>query len=310
MAKSLRPRDWAEFIGQPDAVARLKVMVSAAKQEQRQLDHILLTGPPGLGKTTLAGILAGSMGTELVTVTAPALPKPADLASVLIELAGRILFIDEIHRLSLEVEESIYPAIEDWQIDATLELAGSTWSGRVQLEPFTLIGATTLAGNLSQPLRDRFGEIVQLRLYTEAELCQLLERTAGILKVPIDSAGIALIAQRSRGTARIANRLLARVRDYALHHGIEQIEVEPTEAALILYGTDTLGLDDSARSLLRALADAGQPLGLSTLAQLINEAASTIEQALEPYLLRAGLIVRTARGRVITEAGKRHLATL
>lgn len=310
-AKGIRPYDFSQFIGQTEAVQRLEIMVSAALAEDRTVDHILLTGPPGLGKTTLAGIISNAMGSRLRVITAPALPKPADLAEALIELKAKdCLFIDEIHRLTPEVEESLYPAIEDGEIDASLKLGDEEWKGRVTLEPFTLIGATTRAGGLSAPLRDRFGEIIRLKLYPPEELALIVKRSAGILGISIEPEAVLLIALRSRGTPRIANRLLARAKDYALYRGASAIDRATAKEALTLYGTDALGLDEGSRALLEALAEEPKPVGVNTLALLVNEDAVTVETVIEPYLMRAGLIRRSARGREITKAGRAHLESL
>lgn len=309
-ARKVRPTTWDSFIGQKDTVKRLRVMVDAAKKEGRPLDHILLTGPPGLGKTTLGGIIAGALGSNLYVTTAPAIPTPPDLAAFLI--VGKpldVFIIDEIHRITRQVEETLYPAMEDGVIDTTLDLLGEKWTGRVALNPFTLIGATTIAGSLGQPMRDRFGTVERLEPYGLEDITSIVERTAGLLGVVLMKEAKEEIARRSRGTPRVANRLLARVRDYALSHGVEVIGLGLAIEALELFGADSHGLDYVGRSIVEALARADRPLGVETLAALVHEDKATVE-ALEGHLLRVGLVERTPRGRQITSAGKKYAASM
>jgi Holliday junction DNA helicase RuvB len=294
----LRPLTWPDFVGQLETVGRLQIMVSAAKAQGRALDHILLTGPPGLGKTTLAGIVASSMGTEFHTITSTAIPTPRALGDWLIRTAeGSIRFIDEIHRLSREVSETLLPLMEDFVFDYSDE----TWSGRVTMERFTLIGATTRAGALLAPLRDRFGIIERLKPYSDADLALIVARSARLLDLQLPQSAIDEIARRSRGTPRIANRLVARVRDWSVHHG----GIDDLDLALDTFGADRYGLDETGRLILAALNEQTRPVGMSTLSALVDEDPDTLEP-LEAHLLRVGLIERTPRGRTITSKGRQH----
>ena len=307
---SLRPKRLTEYIGQEKAKENLSVFIDAAKMRQEPLDHVLLHGPPGLGKTTLSGIIANEMGVHIRITSGPAIEKPGDLAALLTNLnENDILFVDEIHRLNRSVEEILYPAMEDFAIDIIIGKGPSANSIRLDLPRFTLIGATTRAGQLSAPLRDRFGVMLRLELYTPEELGQIVTRSAGILGVPIEAAGAAEIARRARGTPRIANRLLRRVRDFAQVRAGGVITQGVADQALTALEVDQLGLDAVDRRMLRSIIEfyGGGPVGLETLAATINEEAVTIEDVYEPYLIQLGFIARTPRGRVVIPLGYRHM---
>ena len=307
---SLRPRTLAEYIGQEKAKQNLSIFIEAARRRTESLDHVLLHGPPGLGKTTLAGIIAQEMGVNIRITSGPAIEKPGDLAALLTNLnENDILFVDEIHRLNRSVEEILYPAMEDYAIDIIIGKGPSANSIRLDLPHFTLIGATTRAGSLSAPLRDRFGVTLRLELYTPEELATIVKRSAGILNVEIEPEGAMEIARRSRGTPRIANRMLRRVRDFAQVVADGVITRQVADQALLALEVDHLGLDQVDRRMLRAIIEnyGGGPVGLDTLAATIGEESVTLEDVYEPYLMQIGFLTRTPRGRCVTQRAYEHL---
>lgn len=310
MEVSLRPRTLNDYIGQDKVKENLKIYIDAAKARGESLDHVLLYGPPGLGKTTLSGIIAQEMGVDIRVTSGPAIEKQGDLAALLTNLNdGDVLFIDEIHRLSRQVEEILYPAMEDGAIDIIIGKGPSARSIRLELPRFTLIGATTRAGQLSAPLRDRFGMILRLEMYTPDQLASIVQRSADLLGIGIDPQGAMEIATRSRGTPRIANRLLKRARDFAEVMGNGIITQDIANIALSRMEIDSLGLDNIDRMLLNAMIQYynGGPVGLDTIAAAIGEEAVTIEDVYEPYLMQIGFLSRTPRGRMVTPAGYKHL---
>ncbi len=307
---TLRPQTLDQYIGQSKAKGNLEVFIQAAKMRGEPLDHVLLHGPPGLGKTTLSGIIANEMGVQIRVTSGPAIEKPGDLAALLTNLQENdILFVDEIHRLNRSVEEILYPAMEDYAIDIIIGKGPSANSIRLDLPKFTLIGATTRAGQLSAPLRDRFGVTLRLELYTPEELCEIVTRSAGILNVPIEPDGAMEIARRSRGTPRIANRMLRRVRDFAQVTAGGVITQAVADRALQALEIDALGLDQIDRRMLMSIIEnyRGGPVGLDTLAATINEESITLEDVYEPYLMQLGFLTRTPRGRCVTDKAYRHL---
>ena len=307
---SLRPKVFDDYIGQEKVREMLKVYIDAAKGRGDSLDHVLLYGPPGLGKTTLSGIIANEMGVNFRVTSGPAIEKQGDLAAILTNLApGDVLFIDEIHRLSRSIEEILYPAMEDYVLDIIIGKGPAARSIRVPLPKFTLVGATTRAGQLTTPLRDRFGVLLRLELYNADELATIIKRSASLLEVEIDDDGAHEIASRSRGTPRIANRLLKRVRDYAQVKGDGKITLEIAKTALKALEIDDLGLDNIDRKLLETIIKfyGGGPVGLETLAATIGEEAITIEDVYEPYLMQIGFLSRTPKGRCVTRLAYEHL---
>jgi Holliday junction DNA helicase RuvB len=307
---SLRPQKMTQYIGQKKTVEKLNIFIEAAKQRNENLDHVLLYGPPGLGKTTMATIISNEMDVNIKITSGPAIERPGDLAAILTNLKENdVLFIDEIHRLSRNVEEVLYPAMEDFVLDIVIGKGPQARSVRLDLPKFTLVGATTRAGNLSSPLRDRFGVICKLELYTPEELSLIVDRSAEILEIEIDAKASEEIARRSRGTPRLVNRLLKRVRDYAQVKGDGIIHKDIADDALDLLEVDRLGLDHVDRKILLTIYDkfSGGPVGLDTLAASTGEERNTIEDVYEPYLLQLGFLNRTPRGRVITSRGCQHI---
>lgn len=307
---SLRPKCLDDYVGQDKAKDNLRIYITAAKQRKETLDHVLLYGPPGLGKTTLSGIIARELGVNLRVTSGPAIEKQGDLVAILTSLEeGDVLFIDEIHRLSRNVEEILYPAMEDFSLDIIIGKGPSARSIRIDVPHFTLVGATTRSGQLTAPLRDRFGVLLRLELYTPEQLAQIVSRSAGILGIEIDREGALEIASRSRGTPRIANRLLKRVRDIAQVEFNGVIDEKTARAALERFEIDELGLDDFDRRMLNTIITnyGGGPVGLDTLAAAIGEEAVTLEDVYEPYLMQIGFLSRTARGRCVTKLAYDHL---
>jgi Holliday junction DNA helicase RuvB len=308
--ETLRPARLDEFVGQGNVKERLRISLDAARHLGHPLDHVLLSGPPGLGKTTLAGIIARELETRIRVTSGPALERPGDVASIVTNLEeGEVLFIDEIHRLPRAVEEVLYPAMEDFRLDIVLGKGPTAQSIRLELPHFTLVGATTRKGKVTAPLRDRFGIVDKLEFYSDAELREIVLRSAGIMGVTISEDGAAIVAGRSRGTPRIANRLLARVRDFAVARAAGIVDEATAGEALRVFEVDELGLDRVDMDILRAVVEtfSGGPVGLSTLAIVVGEEAETVEDAYEPFLLKQGLLKRTPRGRVATPAAFRHL---
>lgn len=308
--QNIRPSIISEYIGQEDVKENIKVYIESAKIRNESLDHVLLYGPPGLGKTTLANIIANELGVNLKTASGPSIEKPGDLAAILSTLEPNdVLFIDEIHRMPSYIEEILYPAMEDYALDIIFGGEGSSRSIRINLPKFTLVGATTRIGDLTSPLRDRFGIISKLQFYTTEELTKIIERTSKVLQVPIDKEAASELASRSRGTPRIANRLFKRVRDFALVEGNGTIDLEITKKALNRLKIDEMGLDEVDHQILRAIIEKfnGGPVGIESLASVIGEEVTTIEDVYEPYLLQQGFLKRTPRGRVVTHLAYEHL---
>ena len=304
MDNTIRPESIDEYIGQEDVKENIRVFVEAAKMRNEPLDHVLLYGPPGLGKTTLAFIIAHELGTNIKTASGPSIEKSGDLAAILSSLEpGDVLFIDEIHRMPRYIEEILYPAMEDFSLDIIVGSEGNSRNIKIDLPPFTLVGATTRAGDLSAPLRDRFGITSKLQFYTVSELTDIIKRTARVLRVEIDNSAAIELAKRSRGTPRIANRLFKRVRDFALVKGNGKVDLAITEEALERLKVDKMGLDNTDHELLLAIIEKfnGGPVGVEALSSSIGEEVTTIEDVYEPYLLQTGLLKRTSRGRIATD---------
>lgn len=307
---SIRPEYIDDYIGQEEVKQNIKVYIEAAKMRGESLDHVLLYGPPGLGKTTLANIIANELGVNIKTASGPSIEKTGDLAAILSSLEpGDVLFIDEIHRMPSYIEEILYPAMEDYVLDIIIGAEGNTRNIRINLPPFTLVGATTRCGDLTSPLRDRFGILAKLQYYTEDELVKIAKRTAKVLKVPINDDAALELARRSRGTPRIVNRLFKRVRDFALVEGNGIIDIDITKKALNRLKIDDRGLDDTDHQLLLAIIQKfnGGPVGIESVASAIGEEVTTIEDVYEPYLLQQGFLKRTPRGRVVTSLAYEHL---
>ena len=308
--KNIRPASLDEYVGQSEIKENLRVFIKASLMREEVLDHTLLYGPPGLGKTTLAHIIANELGTNLKTASGPAIEKSGDLAAILSTLEpGDVLFIDEIHRMPRVIEEILYPAMEDFELDIIINSENSSKSIKIDLPPFTLVGATTRAGDLSAPLRDRFGIVSKLNYYTEDELCQIIKRTAKVLNMKVDDNAAVELAKRSRKTPRIANRLFKRVSDFALVEGSAVIDLKITKSSLKKLNVDSFGLDAIDTEYLKSLITKfnGGPVGIETIATSIGEEVTTIEDVVEPFLLQEGFIKRTARGRVATEKAHEHL---
>ena len=308
--ENIRPDLLSEYIGQEDVKNNIRVFIEAAKMRSEPLDHVLLYGPPGLGKTTLAYIIAHELGSNLKTASGPSIEKTGDLAAVLSSLEpGDVLFIDEIHRMPAFVEEILYPAMEDFSIDIIVGSEGNTRNIKINLPPFTLVGATTRAGDLTAPLRDRFGIICKMQYYTDDELDLIVKRTSRVMEVPIEDDASVELAKRSRGTPRIANRMFKRVRDFALVDGSGVIDLDITRLALDRLKVDSVGLDDTDHQLLLAIIEKfnGGPVGIESIASVIGEEVTTIEDVYEPYLLQNGFLKRTPRGRVVTEKGYKQV---
>ena len=307
---SLRPRSLSDYVGQRKVVDKIEIFLQAAKKRQEAMDHTLLCGPPGLGKTTLAHIIANELGAQMRSTSGPVIDRPGDLAAILTNLEPRdVLFIDEIHRMNRVVEEMLYQAMEDFQLDIVIGQGPSAKTVKIDLVPFTLVGATTRTGLLTSPLRDRFGVVERLDFYETPELERIVSRSAGILGIEIGPDACAEIAKRSRGTPRIANRLLKRVRDYAQVKGDGRIDLASTHRALTLLEVDAQGFDSMDRKILRTIIEKfqGGPVGVDTLSSAISEETHTLEEVYEPYLLQQGFIARTPRGRIVTESAYLHL---
>jgi Holliday junction DNA helicase RuvB len=310
LVKTLRPHTLAELIGKHDVVEPLKIAMDAAKGRGETLDHVLFHGPPGLGKTTLAHIIRQEMGVDIIATTGPALKRAGDLMGILTNLkVGDVLFIDEIHRLSPAVEEYLYPAMEDFKVDFIIDRGANARILNFRLQQFTMVGATTMAGLLSRPLRDRFGLVYRLDFYGIEELCAIIHRSAGILGVEIDEEGVSEIGRRARGTPRVANRLLRRVRDYAQVHGKGAVDKTIADKALTMEGVDSQGLDPLDRAFLETIIRVyqGGPVGIEALAATLNEEVSTLQEVVEPYLLKIGFVARTPSGRRATAAALDHM---